>query len=200
MFACAQDTTVNSCGANISCVAVHKTPLYAFAMDIHSRIRERREALELSKAALGRMLTPEVSYQTIQQWERTGGTMPLRKRIKQLAAALECTVEWLETGYEAPESVVVRPELAELLRVIGRFKKEQIEAVTSFARMIGGAPRNDIQALVAGMVEGHPMGIESVTPRDEVSDPPDHVDKVNRLGGDNLRPKVRVGDIRAKRN
>lgn len=199
MYAFAEDTTVFSCPASTSCVAAHKSDLYACEMTIHKRIRERREALGLSKAALGKMLDPQISYQTIQQWEREGGTMPLRKRIQQLATALKCTVEWLETGYEAPETALGRPELANLLWAASRLKKEQIDAVTSFARLLGAAPATDVQTFINGMMEPHPMVVDSVAPANEVRHPAHHPDKVGGLGTNNLRPVIGVEHVRAKR-
>lgn len=69
-------------------------------MTIHHRIKERRLALGMSLQTLGEKVG--VSWQTVQQWERPDGTMPLRKRRERLCEALEVTPEWLETGQETP--------------------------------------------------------------------------------------------------
>lgn len=72
---------------------------------IHSRIRERREALGLSQQALADLVG--VTYQAVQQWERepvtvedaqTQSTAPRRTRLEKVAKALKVTPEWLLTG------------------------------------------------------------------------------------------------------
>lgn len=66
-------------------------------MDIHARIRRRREALGLSMEKLAQMVGVK-AWQTVQQWERPDGTAPKRARLDQVAAALETTSEWLLFG------------------------------------------------------------------------------------------------------
>jgi transcriptional regulator with XRE-family HTH domain len=66
-------------------------------MSIHSRIKERRVELGFTshKAfadAVG------VSWQTVQQWEKEGGTAPNRSRIEKVALVLKTTPEWLLQG------------------------------------------------------------------------------------------------------
>lgn len=78
-------------------------------MSIHARIKQKRLERGLSHAALGK-LAGDVAWQTVQQWEKEGGTTPLRKRMPALAAALGVTVEWLETGHELK---LINEELAE---------------------------------------------------------------------------------------
>lgn len=63
-------------------------------MDIHTRIRKRREALGLTMEALGERLN--VSWQTVQQWERR--TAPKRVRMAEVARALGTTPDWLVFG------------------------------------------------------------------------------------------------------
>lgn len=63
-------------------------------MDIHTRIRRRREALGLTMEALAERLG--VSWQTVQQWERH--TAPKRTRLPEVARALNTTPEWLLLG------------------------------------------------------------------------------------------------------
>jgi transcriptional regulator with XRE-family HTH domain len=41
-----------------------------------------------------------VSWQTVQQWEKEGGTAPKRDRIEAVAKALGVTTEWLQTGQD----------------------------------------------------------------------------------------------------
>ena len=68
-------------------------------MDIHTRIRERRVALGLSREELGEACG--VSYQTIGKWETLeakGGTAPKRWRVRKVAEQLKVTAEWLLTG------------------------------------------------------------------------------------------------------
>jgi transcriptional regulator with XRE-family HTH domain len=71
---------------------------------IHQRIRQRREALGLTKTELGEALG--VGYQTIQQWEtdpdpdkpETKSTAPKRSRMGDVAKILKVTETWLRTG------------------------------------------------------------------------------------------------------
>jgi transcriptional regulator with XRE-family HTH domain len=66
-------------------------------MSIHSRIKERRLALGLkSHQALADLVG--VSWQTVQLWEKEGGTAPNRNRIDKVAAALQVTTKWLLHG------------------------------------------------------------------------------------------------------
>lgn len=68
---------------------------------IHQRIRERRLALGLkSHQALASIVG--VSWQTVQLWEKEGGTAPNRSRVAAVAAALQVSTSWLLHG----ESVV----------------------------------------------------------------------------------------------
>lgn len=69
-------------------------------MSIHARIKHRRLALGIgSHRALADMVG--VSWQTVQLWEKEGGTAPNRNRIAKVAAALETTTEWLQGGNSA---------------------------------------------------------------------------------------------------
>lgn len=74
-------------------------------MSINKRIKERRLALGLSShKALADLVG--VTWQTVQQWEKEGGTAPNRNRIEAVAAALGVSAEWLRTGntgYLTPE-------------------------------------------------------------------------------------------------
>lgn len=76
-------------------------------MSIHSRIKERRIALGLvSHKSLAELLG--VSWQTVQLWEKEGGTAPNRNRLPKVAGVLKCSVEWLTTGRADPAPQVVR--------------------------------------------------------------------------------------------
>lgn len=63
--------------------------------DIHERIRAKREALGLSAEALGQAIG--VSRQTVQQWENRS-TAPSRRHLPAVAAALQCSEEFLVAG------------------------------------------------------------------------------------------------------
>lgn len=120
-----QDSTRQSSGASQSCGDGEFRLAYRADManrTIHGRIRERREALGLSQQRLAELL--EVSYQTIQQWEREPGTRadgteiqstaPKRARLAQVAAILGVTPEWLMTGRDG-EGNVLDPTEAQMI-------------------------------------------------------------------------------------
>lgn len=66
-------------------------------MTINERIKQRRIALGYkSHTAFGEAVG--VSWQTVQAWERKGGTAPNRSRIAKVAAVLGTTPEWLLHG------------------------------------------------------------------------------------------------------
>lgn len=69
-------------------------------MNIHRRIKERREKLGLSMQAVADAAGVS-AWQTVQQWEKgegEGGTAPKRERLKRVAAVLETTPEYLLFG------------------------------------------------------------------------------------------------------
>lgn len=67
-------------------------------MNIHRRIKERRDAMGLSMQALAELVGVK-AWQTVQQWEREdGGTAPKRERLKAVADALKTTPEYLLFG------------------------------------------------------------------------------------------------------
>jgi transcriptional regulator with XRE-family HTH domain len=78
-------------------------------MSFHTRIKNRRTALFPSQEAFAHALEVnyglKVSWQSVQQWEREGGTAPNRSRMPAVVAALKTTPEWLlyGTGDEAVE-------------------------------------------------------------------------------------------------
>lgn len=84
-------------------------------MDIHERIRARRKQLEIT--SLEKMAEriyektgKRISWQTIQLWEKAGGTAPSRNNLPYLAKALECSAEWILTGVEASTDATNLPQ------------------------------------------------------------------------------------------
>ncbi|MCE3262649.1 MAG: Helix-turn-helix domain [Pseudoduganella sp.] len=74
---------------------------------MHERIRARRTQLGLSYEKLAEAIQAEsgkkIAWQTIQQWEKAGGTAPSRSNQAAAAKGLRCSVEWLMTGRGAPD-------------------------------------------------------------------------------------------------
>lgn len=64
---------------------------------IHSRIKQRRLFLGLSMEKLAEEIGVK-AWQTIQQWEKEGGTAPKRDRLEATARALQTTTKWLMFG------------------------------------------------------------------------------------------------------
>jgi transcriptional regulator with XRE-family HTH domain len=68
--------------------------------DIHSRIKALRKrqypSLESFADTIG------VSWQTVQQWEKSNGTAPKRTRLEKVAKALGTTANYLMTGLSEP--------------------------------------------------------------------------------------------------
>lgn len=67
-------------------------------MSIHQRIRSLRIAAGMSQVAFAAAVSaltpnePPITRQTVQHWEREGGTAPRRSRLEHVAAALGTTV------------------------------------------------------------------------------------------------------------
>lgn len=81
-------------------------------MSIHQRIKERRIAMGFSShKALGEAVG--VTWQTIQQWEKEGGTAPNRNRIEKVAEVLKVTPEYLLRGGDAPGDAAKAMEAAD---------------------------------------------------------------------------------------
>lgn len=72
-------------------------------MTIHTRIKQRREFLRLSMEQLAELVGVK-AWQTVQQWEKDGGTSPKRDRLADVAKALRTTPQWLMFGHD-PEWV-----------------------------------------------------------------------------------------------
>lgn len=69
-------------------------------MSIHSEIKRLREAKGWSQQRLAdevaaREGVAKLAWQTVQQWEKEGGTAPKRKRLEHVAAALDTSVNAL---------------------------------------------------------------------------------------------------------
>lgn len=82
-------------------------------MTINERIKQRRiDCGYSSHQALADVLG--VSWQTVQLWEKDGGTAPSRKRMPKVAEALSTTPEWLLQGIVADgtDAAVSRAETA----------------------------------------------------------------------------------------
>lgn len=65
---------------------------------IHSRIKERRQDMGLSMESLAVRIG--VAWQTVQQWEN-GKTSPSRRHMPRVAAALQCSQNYLYCGDSA---------------------------------------------------------------------------------------------------
>lgn len=79
------------------CVSDTRFGLYSCEMSIHTRIKQRRiECGFTSHKAFAKAVG--VVWQTVQQWEKEGGTAPNRNRIEKVAEVLNTTPEWLMTG------------------------------------------------------------------------------------------------------
>ena len=63
---------------------------------IGQRIAARRKEVGFSQTDLANRLG--ISPQSVQQWEREGGTEPRPKRIQEIATALRCDAHWLMYG------------------------------------------------------------------------------------------------------
>lgn len=68
---------------------------------IHQRIERLRKAARMTQEALAKALG--VTYQSVQQWEKEGGTAPSRKRLNQVAEVLGTTAAYLLHG-TSPEN------------------------------------------------------------------------------------------------
>lgn len=105
----------------------------AHPSNVAERIRTSRERLGLTQAALGARLGVTRSQVTL--WE-TGGRNPSPTSLKQIAAALAISVEWLATGKGASKSAPggslqgVDEQLLELVveAVQAAFKRRKLDS------------------------------------------------------------------------
>lgn len=125
---------------------------------IHDRIKERRTALKLSMEDLAAKVDAR-SWQTVQQWEKQGGTAPSRKRLPLVAKALDVSVNWLLTGdidgamYQAVSRVsrVREPEVVELPRNM----PPEIAEVVRMMEATDDAGRKQVLAVVSALLAAH---------------------------------------------
>lgn len=95
-------------------------------MSIHRRIKERRLAMGFtSHKALGDALG--VSWQTVQLWEKEGGTAPKRNRLDHVAEVLGCSSTWLQYGDQREADVMLRQEDGSV--TIVQMKTPQVEYI-----------------------------------------------------------------------
>lgn len=78
---------------------------------IHSRIRDLRKKQGLSLEAFAALV--EVSWQSVQQWEREDGTAPTRKRLPAVAKALGVSVEELVVGDRKRDAIAKMADAAQ---------------------------------------------------------------------------------------
>jgi transcriptional regulator with XRE-family HTH domain len=87
---------------------------------IHKRIKKLRELKGLSQEALAELVG--IKYQSVQEWEREGGTAPSRKRQEKVAKALGVSVAELISGTPAARE----PDAAYHVEAVARDGKEEI--------------------------------------------------------------------------
>jgi transcriptional regulator with XRE-family HTH domain len=146
-------------------------------MSIHSRIKERRVELGFSshKAfadAVG------VSWQTVQQWEKEGGTAPNRSRIEKVALVLKTTPEWLLQGVgraalDAPADAPGTAGSDQLMLVaernnetwLERLTAEELRLVQAYRDLDKDADRQTMLLTQARLlVSDHKRGISALRP------------------------------------
>lgn len=126
---------------------------------IHDRIKERRTALKLSMEDLAAKVDAR-SWQTVQQWEKQGGTAPSRKRLPLVAKALDVSVNWLISGdndgamYQAVSRVsrVREPEVVALPR---NNMPPEIAEVVRMMEATDDAGRKQVLAVVSALLAAH---------------------------------------------
>lgn len=124
-------------------------------MSIHQRIRERRQQLGItSLEKLAEHIHTETgkrfAWQTVQLWEKEGGTAPNRTNAPFVAKALRCSVEWLNTGQGTPDdppnlpTEPVSPDLPLVERMTLQYTTPQENVLLELFRNSYEAGRNDI--------------------------------------------------------
>lgn len=101
-------------------------------MSIHSRIKSRR--LEMGYASHKALADAiGVSWQTVQLWEKEGGTAPNRSRIGKVAEVLKCTPDYLMYGNEgasAADFIAVQPDGSVMIAQVKQTKNApQVEYI-----------------------------------------------------------------------
>ena len=109
---------------------------------IHTRIRERREALGMSQKDLAQAV--DVEYQTVQHWEREPGpgiksSAPKRTRMAAVAAALKVSEEWLATGRDADGNLVdpIKKQLDSFYEGMSPEKRHELVAIANALYNLG---------------------------------------------------------------
>jgi transcriptional regulator with XRE-family HTH domain len=94
---------------------------------IHARIKRLRRAKGLSQEQLAAAVG--VKYQSVQEWEREGGTAPTRKRQAAVAKCLGVTPHVLMTGEpqagDQSEDVAASPQMDRLARAFSWLMAEE---------------------------------------------------------------------------
>lgn len=105
-------------------------------MDTAERIKQLRERKDMSQSELARLVG--VSPQSVQQWERPGGTAPKRSRLAKVAEVLGVTVGDIiseDDGHGRPMRDDVR-ELVDTLIALGVADKLSMRDVSLISGMI----------------------------------------------------------------
>jgi transcriptional regulator with XRE-family HTH domain len=96
-------------------------------MSLGARIRQAREARNLSQAEVARAF--KLTREAVSQWE-SGGTAPTLDRFEALSDLLGVSGEWLLTGRGRPDAMHnVRPDEATLLTAYRALDKQARTAV-----------------------------------------------------------------------
>jgi transcriptional regulator with XRE-family HTH domain len=131
-------------------------------LSIHGRIKDRRVAIGLeSHKALADLLG--VTWQTVQLWEKEGGTAPNRKRVNAVAAALQVSPEWLVTGvHRSSSNNTVGGRLAKAMRDGG------IPSQAALAQK-SGVPQPTISRILSDLGEPEAATIKRLSSACQVS-------------------------------
>jgi transcriptional regulator with XRE-family HTH domain len=137
-------------------------------MDMHERIRARRNQLGLSYEKLAEAIQAEsgkkIAWQTIQLWEKPGGTAPSRSNQAAAAKGLRCSVEWLVTGRGSPGDTddlpapPVVPENPQAERMILQYVTPKEAELLEHYRLSFEDGRTEIE-LVAGSTKKRPLSL-----------------------------------------
>jgi transcriptional regulator with XRE-family HTH domain len=118
--------------------------------DIHSRIKALRQDAGLSMEALAAIVG--VSWQTIQQWEKPGGTAPKRQRLQKVADALKTTKSFLLDGKQ--------DYLADPIGIYSVRKahpRDLVQRVCDIAEQIDDIGLRNLIDIAACIAKNHPL-------------------------------------------
>lgn len=126
-------------------------------MNINERIKQRRIKLGYtSHKAFGDVVG--VSWQTVQQWEKEGGTAPNRNRMSKVAEVLKTTPEWLVHGIGPvePDTPTGPAPTAQIIRQPEWMAEEAFRLLTFYyaADKRGRAQILDYAAGLSGHIAG----------------------------------------------